>query len=93
MSTEAASGLATLSRLERLRVPRKSLRKEGQALLSLWDSLGEGFCSAVDVMLDCRGRILESGLGQAGLLWQEIAAKLGPARSPGTTAMLAFTDA
>jgi len=43
MSTEAASGLATLSRLERLRVPRKSLRKEGQALLSLWDRLGEGF--------------------------------------------------
>ncbi len=83
MSTEAASRLTALSRFEQLRLAREILRKEGQALLALSDNLGEEFCRAVDVLFQCRGSILVSGMGKAGLVGQKIAATLA---STGTRA-------
>ncbi len=76
MNTEAAARLAPLSRFEQLRLAREILRKEGQAVLSLSDNLGDDFCRAVDVLFHCRGSIIVSGMGKAGLVGQKIAATM-----------------
>ena len=76
MSMEAASTLLSLSRFEQLRLAREIIRVEGQALLSLSERLSEDFCCAVDVLFDCRGSVIVSGMGKAGLVGQKIAATL-----------------
>ena len=76
MSTEAASRLTPLSRFEQIRLAREILRTEGQALLSLSERLGDDFCRAVDVLFHCRGSVIVSGMGKAGLVGQKIAATL-----------------
>lgn len=76
MSTEAASRLTPLSRFEQIRLAREILRTEGQALLALSERLGDDFCRAVDVLFHCRGSVIVSGMGKAGLVGQKIAATL-----------------
>ncbi|MCY2992245.1 MAG: KpsF/GutQ family sugar-phosphate isomerase [Planctomycetota bacterium] len=77
MRTHAAStSTASFSRFEQLRLAREILRTEGQALLSLADRLGDEFCQAIDVLFRCRGSVIVSGIGKAGLVGQKIAATL-----------------
>ena len=76
MSTEAVRPSAALSRFEQLRLARDILRSEGQALLSLSDRLGDEFGQAVDILFGCRGSVIVSGMGKAGLVGQKIAATL-----------------
>jgi arabinose-5-phosphate isomerase len=76
MSMEAASGPVALSRFEQLRQAREIVRTEGQALLSLADQLGEEFCEAAALLFACRGSVIVSGMGKAGLVGQKIAATL-----------------
>jgi arabinose-5-phosphate isomerase len=76
MSTEAARNAVALSRFEQLRLARDIIRSEGQALLGLADRLGEEFCRAIDHLFHCRGSVIVSGMGKAGLVGQKIAATL-----------------
>lgn len=76
MSTNAASRLGPLSRFEQIRLAREILRTEGRALLSLSERLDDEFCRATEVLFHCRGSILVSGMGKAGLVGQKIAATL-----------------
>ena len=77
----AASGsavlpVAPLGRFEQLRLAREILRGEAQAIESLADRLDDEFCRAVQIVHDCRGSVLVSGMGKAGLVGQKIAATL-----------------
>jgi len=76
MSMEAVRGLTRLSRFEQIRLAREILRTEGQAVLALSERLGDEFCRAVDAMFHCRGSVIVSGMGKAGLVGQKIAATL-----------------
>ncbi len=76
MSTEAVRQAESLSRFEQLRLAREILRTEGQALLALSERLGEEFCEAIDLLFQCRGNVIVSGMGKAGLVGQKIAATL-----------------
>ena len=76
MSTEAARKAVALSRFEQLRLARDIIRSEGQALLDLADRLGDEFCRAIDHLFHCRGSVIVSGMGKAGLVGQKIAATL-----------------
>ncbi len=60
-----------------MRFAREILRTEGQALLSLSDRLHDDFCNAVDLLFRCRGNVIVTGMGKAGLVGQKIAATLG----------------
>jgi arabinose-5-phosphate isomerase len=82
MSTDAASSPKTLSRFEQLRFGREVIRAEGQALFLLADRLRDEFCLAVQAMLVCRGSILVTGMGKAGLIGQKIAATLASTGTP-----------
>jgi len=82
MSTEASRPLATFSPFEQLRFAREVMRREGQALLELSERLQDEFCEAVDLLYQCRGNVIVTGMGKAGLIGQKVAATLA---STGTT--------
>ncbi|MFL6853080.1 MAG: SIS domain-containing protein [Sphingomicrobium sp.] len=62
---------------------RSVLHDEARALDALADSLGEAFERAVGLILDCRGKLIVSGLGKSGHVGRKIAATFA---STGTTA-------
>ena len=59
------------------------LHDEARALDALADSLGEPFERSVGLILDCRGKLIVSGLGKSGHVGRKIAATFA---STGTTA-------
>jgi arabinose-5-phosphate isomerase len=62
---------------------REILHDEARALDALANGLGEEFERAVDLILDCRGKLIVSGLGKSGHVARKIAATFA---STGTTA-------
>lgn len=80
---EAASTTRPLTRFEQLRFGREVLRQEGEALLALAGRLHDEFCEAAELIAACRGSVIVTGMGKAGLVGQKIAATLA---STGTKA-------
>ena len=83
MSTDAAGSPNPLTRFEQLRFGREIIRAEAQALALLADRVDDAFCQAVHLVLACRGNVIVTGMGKAGLIGQKIAATLA---STGTSA-------
>jgi arabinose-5-phosphate isomerase len=63
---------------------RRVLRLEAEAIAVADRALGAEFARAVELLRDCRGRVIVSGLGKSGLIARKIAATL---TSTGTPAM------
>ena len=77
MSREAAtSANPRWTPFEQLRAGREIIQAEGRALAELARRLDEGFCRAADALLACRGSVIVTGIGKAGLIGQKIAATL-----------------
>jgi arabinose-5-phosphate isomerase len=76
MSMDAAARASFSSPLEQLRLARSVLRAEGQTLLALAERVGGELCRAVELVLCCRGSVIVTGMGKAGLVGQKIAATL-----------------
>jgi arabinose-5-phosphate isomerase len=72
------------SRADALELAKMVLRVEGQAVAALADRLDESFLRAVDLLLNCRGRVVVSGIGKSGHIGRKIAATMA---STGTPAM------
>lgn len=66
-----------------LQFGREVLHDEARALDALADSLDGPFAQAVRLILDCRGKLIVSGLGKSGHIARKIAATFA---STGTTA-------
>lgn len=71
------------SQFEQLREAREILRQEADALQAVSHRLDASFCEAVELLQNCRGCIILTGMGKAGLIGQKIAATLS---STGTRA-------
>ena len=65
-----------------LRGGRKILAQESAALATLEDQLDESFVRAVRCLEDCRGRLLLTGIGKAGLVAQKLAATFSSTGTP-----------
>ncbi len=74
MSTDTASALD---------LARKVLRIEAAAILGLVDRVDGTFERAVQLLYDCRGRVIVTGMGKSGIICRKIAATLS---STGTAA-------
>ncbi|MEZ6044412.1 MAG: KpsF/GutQ family sugar-phosphate isomerase [Planctomycetaceae bacterium] len=59
------------------------LQTEGAALIKLAGRLDHDFCQAVQLLAECRGTVILTGIGKAGLIAQKISATLS---STGTRA-------
>jgi arabinose-5-phosphate isomerase len=73
MSMEARTALEPA---EQLRYAREVVRLEGEALLQLAGRLDERFAAAAELVFACRGSVIVSGMGKAGLIGQKLAATL-----------------
>ncbi len=63
---------------------KEVIRKEMQAISDLEDRINEDFAKAVELLLNCKGRVIVSGMGKSGIIARKIAATL---TSTGTSAM------
>jgi len=61
---------------EQLELARTILNSERDAIGELATRLDHRFCQAVSLCLDCRGHVVVSGMGKAGLIGQKISATL-----------------
>jgi arabinose-5-phosphate isomerase len=66
-----------------LELARKVLRTEAAAILGLVDRINGEFDRAVQMLFDCRGRVIVTGMGKSGIICRKIAATLS---STGTAA-------
>jgi arabinose-5-phosphate isomerase len=73
----------TASTLTELELARKVLRTEAAAILGLVDRIDGDFERAVQLLFDCRGRVVVTGMGKSGIICRKIAATL---TSTGTAA-------
>jgi KpsF/GutQ family protein len=71
-----SSHAAALAPVDQLRYAREIIRLESGALWKLADRLDGEFCRAVEQLFRCRGSVIVSGMGKAGLIGQKIAATL-----------------
>jgi arabinose-5-phosphate isomerase len=61
---------------------RQALRIEAQAVAALVDRLGDEFSAACQIFLDCRGRVVVSGMGKSGHVGGKIAATFASTGTP-----------
>jgi arabinose-5-phosphate isomerase len=66
-----------------LDLARKVLRTEANAILGLIDRIDGEFERAVQLLFECRGRVIVTGMGKSGIICRKIAATLS---STGTSA-------
>src|SRR5258708_39072564 len=76
MSTSESASTRRLTQFEQLRYAREIIALEGQALSTLARRIDGQFCRAVDMLFECRGSVITSGMGKAGLIAQKVAATL-----------------
>lgn len=58
------------------------LRIESEGVLSIAERLDENFVRAVELLRDCRGKVVVTGLGKSGLVCHKIAATLASTGTP-----------
>ncbi len=58
------------------------LTVEGNAVLQMAEALPEDFIASVETILDCRGRVILSGIGKSGHIARKIAATLASTGTP-----------
>ncbi len=65
-----------------LSLARKVLQTEAAAILGLMDRLDGRFVAAVEMLRDCRGRVIVTGMGKSGIIARKIAATLASTGTP-----------
>jgi arabinose-5-phosphate isomerase len=65
-----------------LSLAKKVLQTEAAAILALVNRLDDRFDRAVRILLDCRGRVIVTGMGKSGIICRKIAATLASTGTP-----------
>ncbi|MCD8340101.1 MAG: KpsF/GutQ family sugar-phosphate isomerase [Burkholderiales bacterium] len=65
-----------------LKLGKAVLTAEADAILHLRDSLDDKFAQAVELLLNCKGRVVVSGVGKSGHIARKIAATLASTGTP-----------
>ncbi len=65
-----------------LSLARDVLATESRAIMALSARIGAPFVAAVDLMLNCRGRVVVSGIGKSGHIGRKLAATLASTGTP-----------
>jgi len=65
-----------------LTLARKVLQTEAAAILALVDRVDGAFERAIRLLLECRGRVIVTGMGKSGIICRKIAATLSSTGTP-----------
>ncbi len=82
MNAPLSEPIVPAADLGRLRSAKQIIAAESDVLQQLSRELDVQFSAAVDLLLRCRGRIIVTGMGKAGLIGQKIAATFSSTGSP-----------
>jgi len=55
---------------------------EAKSILRLKDNIGEEFDKAIEILYDCKGRVIVTGMGKSGLIGKKIAATMSSTGTP-----------
>ena len=67
---------------ENIKVGREVIAIEAEAVLKLKDRIDENFDRAVELIYECQGRVVVTGMGKSGLISQKIASTLASTGTP-----------
>lgn len=70
----------TLSRINEL--AKEVLEIEANSILRLKSNIGDAFDNAIDILYNCRGRVIVTGMGKSGLIGKKIAATMSSTGTP-----------
>ena len=70
-------------RATRVAFARQVIDAEARAIAALAELIGDEFQRAVDLVLTCRGLVVVSGVGKAGLIGQKLSSTLASTGTPG----------
>ena len=65
-----------------LNIGRKTLHNEAETLLQIENSLDSRFIEAVDLIYECSGKVVVTGMGKSGIIAHKIAAMLTSTGTP-----------
>jgi len=65
-----------------LDIAKKVLKTEAEAIAALIDKLNGNFEKAVEMIYECKGRVVVTGMGKSGLVGKKIAATLASTGTP-----------
>lgn len=65
-----------------LRLGKFVVEQEKKALQALYESLGQDFCQAIELIYNCKGRLVISGMGKSGHIGRKIAATMSSTGTP-----------
>lgn len=65
-----------------IEIARKVLITEAEAVMALAERIGEEFTRAVEMILECKGRVVITGMGKSGLICQKIASTMASTGTP-----------
>lgn len=65
-----------------IKIAREVIRVEAEAVAALEKTIGDEFCSAVNAILSCKGRIVVTGMGKSGHIGGKVAATLASTGTP-----------
>ena len=70
----------SLSRINEL--AKEVLDIEAKSILRLKNNIGEEFDKAIDILYNCKGRVIVTGMGKSGLIGKKIAATMSSTGTP-----------
>ena len=70
----------TLSRINEL--AKEVLDIEAKSILRLKENIGEEFDKAIDILYNCKGRVIVTGMGKSGIIGKKIAATMSSTGTP-----------
>src|SRR5262245_3868089 len=76
LSTSPQSAVIPFDEFEQLREARDVIRHEARALVDLSQRLDGAFCAAIRLITGCRGTLVVTGMGKAGLIGRKITATM-----------------
>src|SRR5579862_2170252 len=82
MGSAAERSIIPYGQFELLREAREIIDEEARALVRVAAGLDDDFCKAVDLLCECRGNVVASGMGKAGLIARKLAATLSSTGTP-----------
>jgi len=66
----------------KLEIAREIIRKESEAVRQLADKLNSDFEKAVDLVFNCEGRVIITGMGKSGIIGRKITATFNSTGTP-----------
>ena len=65
-----------------IEVAKRVLKIEGDSLYALMDKIGDSFEEAVNLIIQCKGKVVVTGIGKSGLICKKIASTLTSTGTP-----------